>query len=271
MAKFIKFREKASVAASKADTEGAEGRVDVVKSENALVYEASAVIRGISDTQAEYVNRKVKEENDAKAKISFSVSPSATFVKGTPTAFTLTVTCTFAGTNVDADALPPMTAGGASITVTKKSTGVYTGTVIASSTTFFGVHATVKGVQRTETQTVFAYNQILFGVSSYETAPVSDPSYGMGKFLAHLNGKKLQSNSNGTYKFSFTAEKPYGYVLIPSDVTVSPNLANNLAGREGPLPVNFVKQTDWTDSDTTYKVYRMASKMGVSVHNVELY
>ena len=33
MAKFIKFREKASVAASKADTAGTEGRVDVVKSE----------------------------------------------------------------------------------------------------------------------------------------------------------------------------------------------------------------------------------------------
>lgn len=267
MAKFIKFREKASVAASKADTEGAEGRVDVVKSENALVYEATAVIRGISDTQAEYVNRKVKEENDAKAKISFSVSPSATFVKGTSTAFTLTVTCTFAGANVDADALPMMTAGGASVTVTKKSTGVYTGTVNASSTTLFGVHATVKGVQRTATQTVSAYNQILYGVSSYETAPVSDAA----KFLAQVNGTKLQSNSNGTYKFSFTAEKPYGYVLIPSDVTVSPNLANNLAGREGPLPVNFVKQTDATGSGITYRVYRMASKMGVSVHNVELY
>ena len=270
MAKFIKFREKASVAASKADTEGAEGRVDVVKSENALVYEASAVIRGISDTQAEYVNRKVKEENDAKAKISFSVSPSETFVKGTPTEFTLTVTCTFADTKVDADELPIMTAGGDSVTVTKESTGVYTGTVNASSTTLFGVHATVKGVQRTETQKVSAYNQILFGVSSYETAPVSEPSE-MVKFLAHVNGKKLQSNSNGTYKFSFTAEKPYGYVLIPSDVTVSPNLAKNLAGREGPLPVNFVKQTDYTASGTTYKVYRMASKMGVSVHNVELY
>lgn len=270
MAKFIKFREKASVAASKADTEGTEGRVDVVKSENALVYEASAVIRGISDTQAEYVNRKVKEENDAKAKISFSVSPSATFVKGTSTAFTLTVTCTFAGANVDADALPTMTAGGASVTVTKKSTGVYTGTVNASSTTLFDVHATVKGVARTASKTVYAYNQILFGVSSYETAPVSDAAE-MAKFLAQVNGTKLQSNSNGTYKFSFTADKPYGYVLIPSDVTVSPNLANNLAGREGPLPVNFVKQTDATGSGITYKVYRMASKMGVSVHNVELY
>lgn len=270
MAKFIKFREKASVAASKADTEGAVGRVDVVKSENALVYEASAVIRGISDTQAEYVNRKVKEENDAKAKISFSVSPSATFVKGTSTAFTLTVTCTFAGAKVDADSLPMMTAGGKPITVTKKSTGVYTGTADASSTTLFGVHAYVKGVLTSATQTVSAYNQILFGVSSYETAPVSDSS-GMVKFFADVNATKLQSNSNGTYKFSFTADKPYGYVLIPSDVTVSPNLANNLAGREGPLPVNFVKQEDSIGTGITYRVYRMASKMGVSVHNVELY
>lgn len=270
MAKFIKFREKASVAASKADTKGAEGRVDVVKSENALVYEASAVIRGMSDTQAEYVNRKVKEEYDAKAKILFSVSPSAPFVLGTSTAFTLTVTCAFNGVNVDADATPDMTAGGHSVTVTKKATGVYTATANASSITLFGVHATVKGVVKSETKTVYAYNQIFFGVSSYETAPVSDAAE-MGKFMAQVNGTKLQSSSNGMYKFSFTAEKPYGYVLIPSDVNVSPNLVYNLAGREGPLPVNFVRQTDATGSGITYRVYRMASKMGVSVHNVELY
>lgn len=271
MAKFIKFREKASVTAAKADATDTDGRMDVVKSENALVYEGSAVIRGISDAQAEYVNQKIKEVNDAKATISFSVSPSATFVKGTSTAFTLTLTCKFDGKNVDADALPTMEAAGQSVTVTKKSTGVYTGTVNASSTTKFDASATVKGVSRSASQTVSAYNQILYGVSSYETAPVSDASE-MAKFLAQVNNKKLQANSNGTYTFTFTEDKPYGYILIPSDVTISDSLAKHLVGKDGPLPVNFVKQADATGTGVTYSVYRMAESQGAgSEYNVELY
>lgn len=252
MAKFIKFRDAASVSAAKAQQNA--GQLDIVKSENALVYEGAAVIRGISDTQLEYVNRKVKEENDAKAKITFSVTPNATFVKGTDTTFTLKVTCTFDGVNVAADATPKFKAGSVELSgVTKPSTGVYQVTVTKSETTTFGVEATVKGVARTDAVTVKAYNQVIFGVSDTILNP-ADSSFGTA--VTNMTKRGVSESASGTYNF---ATAGYCYIIVPSDVSVG-TLPNGFDSTGNTLTTIFTQDANYTGSGITYKVFRTGEK-----------
>lgn len=212
MAKFIKFREKASVTAAKADTTAKDGRMDVVASENALVYEANTVIRGITDAQKTWVDGKIKEENDKKATISFDVTPVGPFVRGVSTEFTLTVTCKFDDTEVDADALPTMTAGSSSVTVTKKSTGVYTGTVNATDKITFKVDATVKGVPRSDSKIIYAYNHIYYGTYAESSVPEEPSSFFAGlkqysKLVGSVDGVQIPLATGG-----------YNYLLVPTIV-----------------------------------------------------
>lgn len=252
MAKFIKFREAATVTAAKAQQNA--GQLDIVKSENTLVYEGAAVIRGISDTQLEYVNRKVKEENDAKAKISFSVTPGATFVKGTNTTFTLKVTCTFDGANVAADATPTFKASGVALSgVTNPSTGVYQVTIAKSETTTFGVEATVKGVQRTSSVTVQAFNQVIYGVSDSVLNP-ADSSFGTA--VANMTKRAVSSSATGTYDFT---KAGYCYIIVPSDVSVG-TLPNGFDSTGNTLTTIFTQDANYTGSGITYKVFRTGEK-----------
>lgn len=220
---------------------------------------------GLSDNEAEYIQRKVEEEYNAKALVQISASPTIQD-SAAPKAITLTVNTKWQNSPMDADAVPSVTYQGGSGTVTvqmtKSSTGVYTGVINAGNTTALTINcaATIKGVRKSASVTVKAYHKIRFGVDASAGPLTSIPS-GFGS-------KDPQSSAAGTYSFNFT-DNTYAYILVPNGVSLPSSMqGDNPNGVEGPLPVPFTKLANLSVGGVTYTQLRIANKQAASVHNV---
>lgn len=216
---------------------------------------------GLSDNEAEYIQRKVNEEYNAKAGFSIQVSPTVQNAAA-PANVTVTVRVTWSGAATDADATPTVSGSdGTSVTLTKSSTGVYTGTIAGkNSAVTFTARGTIKGVSKSAAATVQAYHKIRFGVST-EAGPLTSIPAGFSE-------RGPQSSAAGTYTFNFTANT-YGYILIPNGVSLPASMqGDNPSGVEGPLPVPFVKLANLVTGGVTYTQLRIANKQAASVHNV---
>lgn len=219
---------------------------------------------GLSDNEAEYIQRKVNEEYNAKAGLSISVSPSIQDAAA-PTAVTVTVKTTWSGAATDADATPTVSYQGSSVVnvpLTKSSTGVYTGIINAGSSTALTLNCSAKihGVNKSTTATIQAYYKIRFGVDASAGPLTSIPS-GFGS-------KGPQSSAAGTYTFNFT-DNTYGYILVPNGVSLPSSMqGDSPSGVEGPLPVPFTKLANLVIGGVTYTQLRIANKQAASVHNV---
>lgn len=219
---------------------------------------------GLSDNEAEYIQRKVNEEYNAKAGLSISVSPSIQDAAA-PTAVTVTVKTTWSGAATDADATPTVSYQGsivANVPLTKSSTGVYTGVINAGNSTVLTLNCSAKihGVNKSTTATIQAYHKIRFGVDASAGPLTSIPS-GFGS-------KGPQSSAAGTYTFNFT-DNTYGYILVPNGVSLPSSMqGDSPSGVEGPLPVPFTKLANLVVGGVTYTQLRIANKQAASVHNV---
>lgn len=222
---------------------------------------------GLSESEASFIKEKMDEEFKARIGVKLVVSPTVQDAAA-PVSVTVTVKTTFNGAAVDADALPTCTAsnsGGSNpITLTKSSTGVYTGKTISgvSRAETFTVKATVRGVQKTETAVVQAYHKIWYGVSSQEVIAASGP------IPSSFTSVGPKSSAAGDYSFTFTANT-YGFILVPNGVSLPASMqGDNPSGVEGPLPVPFTKLANVVVGGVTYTQLRIASMQAASTHKV---
>lgn len=223
---------------------------------------------GLSESEASFIKNKMDVEFASKVKVQISVSPTVRDAAA-PESVTVTVKTTFNGAAVDADALPTCKAlnssGGInSITLTKSSTGVYTGKTVSgvSGAETFAVKATVRGVHKTETAVVQSYHKIKYGVSSQEVIAASGP------IPSSFTSVGPKSSAAGDYSFTFTANT-YGFILVPNGVSLPASMqGDNPSGVEGPLPVPFTKLANVVVGGVTYTQLRIAWMQAASTHKV---
>lgn len=224
---------------------------------------------GLSDTEAEYLQRKLNEEFAAKVGVTMTTTmDNKVQDAAAPVEVTVTVKTTFNGAPIDADTTPTITATGATPVLTKSDTGVYTCTLDGKNTPVtITASATVKGITKSPSNKVInAYHKIHYGVSALDvisaTGPIPTGFTTMGP----------KANASGTYTFKFT-DDTYGYILVPTStpgaVALAPGMSENPpVGSEGVLPVNFTKLANVVVGGVTYTQFRTASKMSASTHNV---
>lgn len=220
---------------------------------------------GLTDNEADYLQRKVSEEYNSKAALSVSCSP-AVLDAAAPAAVTVTVRTNWSGAPADADELPKVnyqpSSGSPAVDVvlSKSSTGVYTGVIKSlSAGVTLNCTATIHGVAKSAAPVIQMFHKIRYGVSTADTLTAVPEDF---------KSKGPQSNAAGTYDFAFKVNT-YGFILVPRGVSLPGSMqGDSPSGVEGPLPVPFLKQSDLTVSGVTYTVLRIASKQAESVHNV---
>lgn len=237
---------------------------------------------GMNELETDYLQRKLNEENAAKASVVIEVFNGLTGVNtldkdALPEQLTVRVTTKFADALENSTSTPTIKIGEQAVRCTKESKGVYK-CVIAKGTSpsteeqayyngGFTVTATCSpgGVTKTASKDVYAYHKIRFGVSELtELTAVSSAQDAMAAFTT----RGPQSSAAGTYSFTFT-DNTYAYVMIPTGVNVPTSLAGSEPqGVEGPLPVPFKKMNDFVWNGVTYKQYRIASPQKASTHKV---
>lgn len=222
---------------------------------------------GLSESEASFIKEKMDAEFASKVNMTVSLSTSVQDAAA-PVPVTVTVKTTFNGAAVDADALPTCTAsnsGGSNpITLTKSSTGVYTGKTVSgvSRAETFTVKATVKGIAKTVSSVVQAYHKIQYGVSSQDVIAASGP------IPSSFTSVGPKSSAAGDYSFTFTANT-YGFILVPNGVSLPASMqGDNPSGVEGPLPVPFTKLANVVVDGVTYTQLRIASMQAASTHKV---
>ena len=240
---------------------------------------------GMNELETDYLQRKLNEENAAKASVVIEVFNGLTGVNtldkdALPAQLTVRVTTKFNGAAVDSNSSGggTFTIGGKTAKFTKKQTGVYECVIHngnPESTTpemvyyngAFKVVATCSpnGITKSASKDVYAYHKIRFGVNALaELTAVSSAQNAMAGFTT----RGPQSSAGGTYDFTFT-DNTYAYVMIPTGVNVPTSLAGSEPqGVEGPLPVPFKKMNDFVWNGVTYKQYRIASPQKASTHKV---
>lgn len=240
---------------------------------------------GMNELETDYLQRKLNEENAAKASVVIEVFNGPTGVNtldkdALPEQLTVRVTTKFNGAAVDSNSSGggTFTIGGKSAAFTKKSTGVYECVIYSGNPETstpqkvyyngaFKVVATCspQGITKTASKDFYAYHKIRFGVTALaELTAVSSAQDAMAGFTT----RGPQSSAGGTYDFTFT-DNTYAYVMIPTGVNVPTSLAGSEPqGVEGPLPVPFKKMNDFVWNGVTYKQYRIASPQKASTHKV---
>ena len=220
---------------------------------------------GLSESEAEYLKKKLDEEFASKVGLQVSLSKTVQDAAA-PAAVTVTVYTRFNGALVDADAVPTITATGFSGKVlTKTTTGTYTCTLDGKNThVTVGVTAKIKGITRNYSGTIYAYYKIRYGVSALDVIPASGP------IPSDFKEVGPQGSAAGTYSFAFT-NNTYGYILIPNGVSLPASMqGDNPSGVENDVtPVPFKKLANVVVGGVTYTQLRIATKQLQSTHNVK--
>lgn len=220
---------------------------------------------GLSESEAEYLKKKLDEEFASKVGLQVSLSKTMQDAAA-PAAVTVTVYTRFNGALVDADAVPTITATGFSGKVlTKTTTGTYTCTLEGKNThVTVGVTAKIKGITRNYSGTIYAYYKIRYGVSALDVIPASGP------IPSDFKEVGPQGSAAGTYSFAFT-DNTYGYILIPNGVSLPDSMqVDNPSGVENDVtPVPFKKLANVVVGGVTYTQLRIATKQLQSTHNVK--
>lgn len=220
---------------------------------------------GLSESEAEYLKKKLDEEFASKVNLQVTLSKNIQDAAA-PTSVTVTVYTRFNGALVDADAVPTITATGMTPTITKTTTGTYTCTLEGKSThVAVSVTAKIKGVTPNPwNATIAAYHKIRYGVSALDVIPASGP------IPADFKAVGPQGSAAGTYSFAFE-NNTYGYILIPNGVSLpKPMQGDNPSGVENDVtPVPFKKLTNVVVGGVTYTQLRIATKQLQSTHNVK--
>ena len=219
---------------------------------------------GLSESEAEYLKKKLDEEFASKVGLQVSLSKTVQDAAA-PAAVTVTVKTTFNGALVDADAVPTITATGMNPTLTKTTTGTYTCTLEGKNThVTVGVTAKIKGITRNYSGTIYAYYKIRYGVSALDVIPASGPIPSDFKEVGPVG------TAAGTYSFAFR-DNTYGYILIPDGVSLPKSMqVDNPSGVENDVtPVPFKKLANVVVGGVTYTQLRIATKQLQSTHNVK--
>lgn len=217
---------------------------------------------GLSESEAEYLKKKLDEEFASKVNLQVTLSKHAQDAAA-PTSVTVTVYTRFDDDLVDADAVPTITATGMTPTLIKSTTGTYTCTLEGKNThVSVNVTAKIKGITRSHRVTIPSYYKIHYGVSALDVIPASGP------IPENFKAIGPQGNAAGVYSFTFT-DNTYGYILIPNGVSLPGSMqGDNPSGVEGPLPVPFKKLANVVVGGVTYTQLRIALMQAASTHNV---
>lgn len=257
---FIGFSANKTEEQAKADT--TSNRMTICK-EKVLYMNGQRL--GLSESEAEYLKKKLDEEFASKVGLQVSLSNTVQDAAA-PAAVTVTVYTRFNGALVDADAVPTITATGFSGKVlTKTTTGTYTCTLEGKNThVTVGVTAKIKGITRNYSGTIYAYYKIRYGVSALDVIPASGP------IPSDFKAVNPQGTAAGTYNFAFT-DNTYGYILIPNGVSLPKSMqGDNPSGVENDVtPVPFKKLANVVVGGVTYTQLRIATKQLQSTHNVK--
>lgn len=219
---------------------------------------------GLSDSEADYLKRKLNEEFASKVSMDVSLSKNIQDAAA-PTSVTVTVKTYFNKSLVDADAVPTITATGMSPKLTKTATGTYTCTLEGKNThVTVSVTAKIKGITRNYSGTIYSYYKIRYGVSALDVIPASGPIPEAFKAVGP------QGSAAGTYSFTFT-DNTYGYILVPNGVSLPKSMqGDNPSGVENDVtPVPFKKLANVVVGGVTYTQLRIATKQLQSTHNVK--
>ena len=219
---------------------------------------------GLSESEAEYLKKKLDEEFASKVGLQVSLSKTVQDAAA-PAAVTVTVKTTFNGALVDADAVPTITATGMNPTLTKTTTGTYTCTLEGKNTAVsVNVTAKIKGITKNGGGTIYAWHKIRYGVSALDVIPASGP------IPSDFKAVGPQGSAAGTYSFAFT-NNTYGYILIPNGVSLPKSMqVDNPSGVENDVtPVPFKKLANVVVGGVTYTQLRIATKQLQSTHNVK--
>ena len=219
---------------------------------------------GLSESEAEYLKKKLDEEFASKVNLQVSLSKTVQDAAA-PAAVTVTVYTRFNGALVDADAVPTITATGMTPTLTKSTTGTYTCTLEGKNThVTVSVTAKIKGITKPPySGTIYAYHKIRYGVSKLDALPAG------GTIPENFKAVGPQGSAAGRYTFNLVSGS-YGYILVPNGVSLPDGMNQNPPqGSEGPLPVLFTKLADLVVSGVTYRQFRMAAKQAESTHVVD--
>lgn len=257
---FIGFSANKTEEQAKADT--TSNRMTICK-EKVLYMNGQRL--GLSESEAEYLKKKLDEEFASKVGLQVSLSKTVQDAAA-PAAVTVTVYTRFNGALVDADAVPTITASGFSGKVlTKTTTGTYTCTLEGKNTTVsVNVKAKIKGITKYEGNTIYAWYKIRYGVSALDVIPASGP------IPSDFKAVGPQGSAAGTYSFAFT-NNTYGYILIPNGVSLPKSMqGDNPSGVENDVtPVPFKKLANVVVDGVTYTQLRIATKQLQSTHNVK--
>ena len=219
---------------------------------------------GLSESEAEYLKKKLDEEFASKVGLQVSLSKTVQDAAA-PAAVTVTVKTTFNGALVDADAVPTITATGMNPTLTKTTTGTYTCTLEGKNTAVsVNVTAKIKGITKNGGGTIYAWHKIRYGVSALDVIPASGP------IPSDFKAVGPQGSAAGTYNFAFK-DNTYGYILIPNGVSLPKSMqGDNPSGVEKDVtPVPFKKLANVVVGGVTYTQLRIATKQLQSTHNVK--
>ena len=210
---------------------------------------------GLSEGAADYLQRKLAEENAAKVTVKVTVTPSGMQDRKDATTYNVRVDTLFNNKNVNPDKAPAGTdSAAAGVTFTKVDTGIYNATVeVAANATRagFGVKATVQGVEKTANASFPRYYPVRFAAAA-EAAPTLATATACSK-------APLKTSAAGTYNYTSDAAY-YMYLFVPDGVAAP----SSTEATEGPLPVYFQKLDDLdvgagsaeVGAGFKYKVYR---------------
>ena len=191
------------------------------------------------DSICDDLQEQIDALNVDKATVNLSVSPSTVFVGGTYT-ITLTATSSVAAQyiTIKHNGTDMQVGSGTSFTINA------TVEATASGTESYSAVFTINGVTKTVSKTLTKVNKIYYGVGTENSHGGVDTPKG------------IQTNANGSYDFTTTADKRYAYILQPYAMSAI-NL-NNVKLESG-FGYNLTLITDNATIDNArYRVYRSA-------------
>lgn len=222
---------------------------------------------GLTDSEATFIKEKMDADLAAKVEVKVTVSPTVQDAAA-PKSVNVQVQTLFDGSPIAPDSTPTCTAAvgvlSDTVTLSPSSTGLYAGNATGKNQAqTITVSASVKGVKKLVGVTVPAYHKIWYGVSPNESLGTD---FSLSTTFKSVSPK---ANASGTYEFDFSSPNCYGYILVPSGVTLPSSMqGDNPSGQEGPLPVPFKKLANVTIGGVTYTQLRFATAQGVCKHSV---
>lgn len=258
----IGFSANKSVDEAKADTD--TNRVDICRTKEIYL---NGERLGLTDAEASYITKKVKEEFNARMNVNVFLS-STIIEKGKQNEVGVTVRVEWDGSAVD-PGKDNITCkiGGATIVLNKNSSSnEYNGTVTQADSFKVSVSATYSGVTKSASASASAYYKFYVGQSTASSI-TSLPSSGF-----KANGPK--SSAAGTYPFTF-ATGEYAYFLLPAGVSRGKLGSAGADGlyhaSEGVSDVPFIKQSAAANiGGIAYDVFRLANAQAASSHSITI-